>query len=164
MHLFISNIVISIIIALIPFEIKFDLSKVRFWFVRSIERLLKRMLNTDHVFMKISDIYFSFLILMKFTLFNLNNNPKSWILHLHYSKDGVFQKGQSYISPFLKSTMGGAITSFFENRNQDQTLRAGISCTDWKQGIQSSKQVQDMHYIKLSNIKGEKKMKGKNCT
>lgn len=67
---------------------------------------------------------------MKFTdLFNLNKNKKFWIFQLHYSK-GVFQKGQSYIFPFLRSAIGWALTSFLQNRNQDQTLRAGIPCTD----------------------------------
>lgn len=45
---------------------------------------------------------------MKFTvLFILNNNPKFWIFQLHYSKEGVFQKGQGGIFLFLRSTVIG---------------------------------------------------------
>lgn len=48
----------------------------------------------------------------------------------HYSKEGVFQIGQSCISLFLRGTIGGGLTSFLKNRNQDQTVRAGTTCTD----------------------------------
>jgi len=65
--------------------------------------LLKRILNTDCVFMKISDIYFSFLIIVKFRdLFNLNNSPKFWIFQRR-----VFSERAELYLPFFRTTVVG---------------------------------------------------------
>lgn len=48
-------------------------------------------------------------------------------LTYHYSKEGVFQKGLSCISLFLRRTIGGGLTYLLKNRNQDQAVKAGTA-------------------------------------
>lgn len=120
--------------------------------------LLKIIFNTDCVFMTISDIYFSLLIIMKFTdLFNLNNNPKFWIFQLDYST-GVFQKAQLYLSIF-QNYCSWALTSFLEKRSQDQTLRARIPRTRWKHMASRAANQYKLHVVwNYQRSSGKKKI------